>query len=467
MRRVKKPVFFVSAFLILILTLTTVFGVSVGGVDYIKGIDDIRWGVDIRGGVEATFSPSDDYEATDEELEAAKTIIEFRLVNNNITDYELYTDTANNRIIVRFPWASDETEFDAETAIEELASTAMLTFRPGMEYETYSYDEETGEITYSTPTGDTAETILIQGDEVKSAYAGIITSDSGSQEYVVNIEFSDSGTEKFAEATETYYESIISIWMDDVMLSYPTVNSVISDGECYISGSFTAAEATALASKIEGGALPFAMEVSNYSTINPSLGTTSLEAMAIAGIIAFILIAVFMITMFKLPGAVAVITLLGQTAITFAAVSGYFVFTNSFTMTLPGIAGIILSIGIGVDCTIITISRVKEELLSGKTLDGAIQNGCKNSFWAIFDGNVTILIVSIMLIGVFGPGNILSMIFGESTTGSIYSFGYTLLVGVIANFIMGVFAFRLMLKSISGFKPLRKKSLYGGNNLGK
>ena len=175
-------------------------------------------------------------------------------------------------------------------------------------------------------------------------------------------------------------------------------------------------------------------------------------------------VALFMLVMFRLPGFVAMLTLLGQLAITFAAVSGYFPFLNSFTMTLPGIAGIILSIGVGVDANIITASRIKEELYSGKTLDGAIHRGCSNSLWSIVDGNITILIVAVMLIGVFGPSNILSQIFGASTTGAIYSFGYTLLVGVIGNFIMGVFFSRLMIKSLSGFKPLRKKWLFGGSD---
>ena len=124
-----------------------------------------------------------------------------------------------------------------------------------------------------------------------------------------------------------------------------------------------------------------------------------------AGIIAFALIAVFMIIIFKVPGFVLVLTLVGQLAITFAAISGYFPFVNSF-MTLPGLAGIILSIGVGVDANIITASRIKEELGTGKTLDGAIQKGCSNSLWSIVDGNITILIVAIMLIGVFGPSNI-------------------------------------------------------------
>lgn len=466
MKRVKKPVFFIVAALILALTYTAIFGVygqnGDNKITYIKGASDIRWGIDIRGGVEATFSPADDVIATQEQLDSAKSIIELRMVSQNITDYEIYTDTSNNRIIVRFPWKVGEADFDPETAIKELSSTALLTFRPGMEYETSSVDSN-GDTVYQTPKGDTADTILIQGSDVSKAEATMYQ-ESGTSEmkYGVSLEFSDEGTKKFADATTKYKGETISIWMDDIMISYPTVNATITDGKAVIEGNFTAAEASALAAKIQGGALPFALKTSNYSTINPSLGLSSLDAMRLAGLIAFALISVFMITVFRLPGFVAVITLAGQMAITFAAVSGYLPFLNSFTMTLPGIAGMILSIGIGVDCNIITASRIKEELLAGKTLDGAIQKGGQNSFWAIFDGNVSIIIVAVMLIGVFGPSNILSKIFGESTTGSIYSFGYTLLVGVIGNFVMGVFASRVMIKSLSGFKALRKKWLYGG-----
>ena len=140
MKRVKKPVFFVVALLILALVYTSLFGVYGQRGDfketYIKGAGDIRWGIDIRGGVEATFSPAGDVKATATELDSAKAIIETRMVSTNITDYEIYTDAANNRIIVRFPWKSGEANFDPEAAIEELSATAMLTFREGMEYET-------------------------------------------------------------------------------------------------------------------------------------------------------------------------------------------------------------------------------------------------------------------------------------------------------------------------------------------
>ncbi len=466
MKRVKRPVFFVVLILIAALVYTSMFGAYGQNGDfkttYIKGAGDIRWGIDIRGGVEATFSPAEGIKATSDELESAKAIVETRMVSQSITDYELYTDEANNRIIVRFPWKSDEKDFDPEEAINELSATAQLTFREGMEYESVDYAED-GSMVYKTPSGTTAESTILDGSNiVKAEPAMNQDQETGSYNYVVSLEFDEEGKQKFAEATERLVNQTISIWMDDVMISYPRVNTAITDGKCVIEGDFTSEEATALASKIQAGALPFALETSNFNSLAPTLGSQALNAMMIAGIVAFAVIAVLMIVIFRLPGVVAVISLAGQMGIVFAAISGFFPNLNSFTMTLPGIAGIILSIGMGVDANVITASRIREELKNGKTLDGALQRGFQSSFWAIFDGNITTAIVAIMLMGVFGPSNILSMIFGESTTGTIFSFGFTLLVGIIANFIMGVLATRLMTLSLAGFKCLHKGWLFGG-----
>ena len=466
MKRVKKPVFFVVTLLILALVYTSLFGVYGQKGDfkqtYIKGAGDIRWGIDIRGGVEATFSPADGVEATTEQLNAAKEIIETRMVSNNITDYELYTDPTNNRIIVRFPWKSDEEDFDPEAAIDELAATAQLTFREGMEYEDAEYADD-GSVVYKTPTGTTAENIILEGSDVVSATPAMTQDEStGEYKYIVSLKFSDEGKEKFAEATSELVGETISIWMDDVMISYPTVEEAITNGECSISGNFTSEEATQLASKIQAGALPFALQVSSFSSMPPTLGTQALNAMMLAGILAFVVISVLMIVLFRLPGVVAVISLAGQVGLCMAAISGYFPFLNSYTTTLPGLAGIVLSIGMGVDANVISASRIREELRNGKSLDGALKLGFSESFWAIFDGNITTLIVAVMLMGVFGPSNILSIIFGESTTGAIFSFGFTLLVGIIGNFIMGMTATRLMTLSLAGFKGLHKKWLFGG-----
>ncbi|HHZ06092.1 MAG TPA: protein translocase subunit SecD [Clostridiales bacterium] len=461
MKRVSKPVFFIVAILILALSYTAIFGVHTQNGDIkttvIKGISDIRWGIDIKGGVEATFKPAEGVNATEDQLDAAKAIIESRMVSGNITDYELYADYSNQRIIVRFPWKETETNYDPKEAINEISSTASLTFRPGNSYANTDVDTN-GNPVYKTPTGDT-QTVLMDGSNVESAKAGVDQS-SGANKYVVDLTLKNADT--FKNITEEYNGKTVSIWMDDIMLSAPTVNAVIADGKAQISGSFTAKEATDLATKINAGALPFALETASYSAISPTLGESSLLAMAYAGIIALILITLFLLIAYRLPGFIAVLSLLGQLALSVASISGYFPLFASFTMTLPGIAGLILSIGMGADANIITSERIREEVRNGRTLDGAIDKGTKGSFWAIFDGNVTVIIVAIILLLVFGPSNILSMIFGPSTTGTIYSFGYTLLVGVISNFIMGVGASRLMLRSISGYKLMRNKWLFGG-----
>lgn len=472
MKRIPKLVFFIVAILILCFSFTSIFGVTYYVGDnketVLKGIGDIRWGTDIRGGVEATFEPADDYDATDAQLEAAKSIIEVRMVSSGITDYELYADNNTDRIIVRFPWKEDEKNFDVEAAIEEISSTAELTFRPGNSYQNTSIGSD-GEYVYQTPTGDT-ETVLMDGSAVKNAQAGIDSSaknSSNKSNYVVSLELNDKGAKTFADITEKYTNKIVSIWMDDVMLSAPTIQEKISGGKAQISGDFTAEEATKLADRINAGALPFKLSTVTYGSISASLGENSLTAMGYAGVIAFAIIVLFMIVMYRLPGFIASIALIGQMGITIAAISGYFPVFNSFTMTLPGIAGLILSIGMGVDANVITSERIIEEMRTGRTLDGALDRGTKSSLTAIIDGNMTIVIVALILLLVFGPFNVLSFIFGQSTTGTIYSFGYTLLIGVISNFIMGVGLSRVMLRAVAGYKWARHKWLFGGVKDGK
>lgn len=474
MKRARKAIFFIVAILIFAFTFASMSGVySYRGdtkTTYVKGIGDIRWGIDINGGVEATFAPDTGDAATTEQMDAARSVIETRLVQNNITDYELDVDYNHNRIIVRYPWSNDEQDFDPEEAIQELAATSELTFREGSEYQNTSLDSN-GETVYTDPTGVTAENVLLEGSDVDSASAGVIQNQTtGESQYVVNLKLTEDGAEKFAEATKKVANAgtTLSIWMDNTMISFASVDQAeygetgITGGNAQISGNFTAQEATQLANQINSGALPFKLNTTSFSTVSPTLGASSLQVMAIAGIIAFVFVAVFMILMFRLPGVVAVISLCGQAALCFAAVSGFFPFMRSFTLTLPGIAGIILSIGMGVDANIITATRIKEEIWAGKSIDNAIKAGDENSFWAIFDGNVTTILVAVILMLVFGPNNILSFLFGASTTGTIYSFGFTLLIGNIGNFVFGVGTTRLMTKSLAAFKPLRKKWLFGG-----
>ena len=451
MRKVGKPVVFVVVAIIIVFTTLAFFGISTSYGDitttYIKGVDDIRWGIDIRGGVDVTFTPPEGYDATPEEMAAAESIIKVRLVSQNITDYETYVDEAKDRIIARFPWKEGETDFNPEQAVKELGETALLTFR----------ENQSGPV-------------VIEGKHVKSASAEPSPDGRGSQ---VKLELTDEGAELFSDATGRLIGQQISIWMDDTMISAPRVDSQIPGGVAYITGGaqgFDVKEAKALADRINGGALPFKLETENFSTISPTLGFGARDAMVTAGVIAFVLVAIFIIIMYRMCGVVASIALVGQVAGMIACLTGFFAPFPSFTLTLPGIAGIILSIGMGVDANVITSERIKEELRNGKTLDGAIDSGFQRTFSAIFDGNITMVIVAIILMGAFGPpqsifNSLLSPIFrwfGPSATGAIYSFGFTLIVGVIFNFIMGVTASRLMLKSVSKFKPFKKPWLYGG-----
>lgn len=469
----QKAVFFIVFALIIAFAYTAVFGLDTQYGDIvttrINGVDDIRLGIDIQGGVDVTFNPAGDYDATKQQLDAATAVIKNRLNSLNINDYEVYSDDKSDRIIVRFPWQAGETDFDPENAVKELGETAELTFRYGSDYET---DPETNDV---IPTGD----IILNGSDVKSAQPGSQYNDTtGAYEYVVQLQLNDtstdgeSGKDKFASATAELAGSStpISIWMDNTMISSPTVSTAITDGQAVISGDFTYESAKSLADKINSGALPFKMETSSFKTMDPTMGRGSLDAMILAGFIAFGFIAVYMIVLYRLPGFVAVIALIGQVAGTLAAISGWFGFMDSSTLTIPGIAGIILAVGMGVDANIITGERIKEELNSGKSLDSALKIAYKRAFSAIFDGNITVVFVAIILMGAFGvPSSpfakllhVFFMAFGATTEGVIYSFGYTLLVGIILNFIMGVFASKLMVTSLAKFNCFKNKKLYGG-----
>ena len=454
-RKGKSWPLFVVAILIVLFSLTAILGVSYTYGDtknaYVKGASDIRFGIDIRGGVDVTFMPADDVEATDAQMAAAKTVIEDRLVGLGITDYESYVDNNKNRIIVRFPWKSDEADFNPQTAIDEIGTTAKMVFRKG-----------------SSSTGEE----ILSGDDVASASAAY----NETEGWVVQLKFNSDGASAFAAATTELAANngTISIWLDDSNISTATVNEAITGGEAIIKGNFDQDSASTLANQINSGSLPFALSAESYSTISPSLGAKSLDVMVQAGIIAFILVALMMIFRYRLPGTIAVISLMGQVTATLAVVSGYFSVFPGSTLTLPGIAGIILGIGMGVDANVITAERIKEELAKNKTLEGAVNSGFKMGLTPIIDGNVTIVIVAAILMGAFGPTdgfwakvfNPIFFWFGPSTAGTIYSFGFTLLTSVLLNFVFGVWATRVMIRGAVHFKPLRKAWLFGGKKEG-
>ena len=480
----QKSVFFIVFILIIAFACSTVFGVKNQYGDlttvYIKGLKEIRLGIDIQGGVDVTFGPAENMDATAEQLDAVEEVMKARLINLGINDYEVYTDESNDKVIVRFPWQTGESDFDPEEAVAELGETAKLQFRKGFNYTTSADDE--GKVTV-IPQGD----VVLEGTDVEEAFVSMERDSNGATtgKYAVSLKLKDSGKEAFATATSEavnknteYLDNsgsgsryVISIWMDTNCISYPQVNSVISDGSAQITGDFDYDGAKALADKINGGALPFNLKTETFKTISPSMGTGALKIMMISGAIALVLIMLYMILLYRLPGFVAAVALLGQVAGTLAVISGWWGFEDSNTLTIPGIAGIILAIGMGVDCNIITGERIKEELRTGKSLDSALKSAYKRSFTSILDGNMTVIIVAIILMGAFGVSSsffakLLAFLFrwfGVSTEGTIYAFGFTLLTGVIYNFIMGVVASRLMLTSLSKFNCFKNRKLYGGD----
>lgn len=467
MNKVKKPVFFIVLAVIVIFALTTILGVEYQYGDivhtYIHGVSDINFGIDIDGGVEVTFAPEDDTDVTEDDLDEALEVMELRLADMNITDSEAYVDYDSMNIVFRFPNQNDDDDFDAEDIAEDLGATMELTFREG----TDTTEDDDGN---TIPAGD----IILEGDDIDEAGVIAIADDTtGEYTWYVTLSMNDEGTEKFYEATSELYEDsgTISIWMDDELLSAPTVSEVIEDGEATISGDFTYETAQELADEINAGALPFDVETTGLQTISPTLGEDVLDVLLIAGLVILAAIIIYFVCAYRLYGVVASICLIGQVTGLLATLTGWFGFMESTALTLPGICGMILSVAIGVDGSILTGERIREELRKGKNINNALISGYNRALRPILDTNIAGLIIAFVLFGSFSSSdsvwatilNSTVLYFFDTTVQSgIYSFSFTLLTGLIMNLIMNLLGSRLMLMSLSEFQCFQKKSLYGG-----
>lgn len=381
----------------------------------IKGIRDMRFGIDIKGGVEAVFEPVGiTKKPTPQELEAARNIMEGRLDAKNILDREVTVEKQEGRILVRFPWKSDEKDFDPQEAIAELGETAKLTFR------------------------DKNNKVLVEGQDVSSSS---VVQSRDTRAYEVELHFNKNGTEKFAKATQDNLGKNIGIYMDDTLISNPVVQQKIEGGEAVINGMASRDEAQALSDKINAGALPFSMKTSNYNTISPTLGGRALTSMVAAAVTAMVLVCLFMSFYYRLPGILSCITLLFQMSLQVLAIS-----VPQYTITLPGIAGLILSAGMAVDANIIISERISEELMHGLSVKAAVKKGYQRAFSSVLDGNLTTAAVAVIL-----------MIFGS---GTMLSFGYTLLTGVVINLFAGVWMSRTMLTSVVQYEFFKRPSMF-------
>ena len=396
----------------------------------IPTVHDMRLGIDIKGGISTTLYPGlpDGRKPTQKELDSAIAVINNRLDNAKIFDRNVVPEIENGRIIVEIPYKPGEKDFNPQKAIDEIGKTALLTFQ---EVDEELKDEEGRYL----PTGK----IVIEGKDVDDAY---VSSDPETGSLVVSLKLKPEGKQKFADATLRLMRKPIAIFMDDQLISAPIVNSHITTGEAIITGKFTPQEAAKLADTIRSGALPFRLVARDLNSITPTLGESALAVAIRAGLVAFIIVCIFMLVFYRMPGLLADIALAGLVIIQLCVLTWLGV-----SVTLPGIAGIILSVGMGVDANIIILERIKEEIRAGKTLRAAIDMGFNKAFAAILDANVTTLISAIVL---YNLGS-----------GPIKGFAMTLFTGVFLSFLTSVTASRIMLRSVSNIDFAKNRWLYG------
>lgn len=473
--------FFAVLAVVVFCTYLMLCGLKIGDNTVVKGFKDIRTGIDIRGGVSAQLQPKnvDLNTVTDEDLQSVKALIEKRLDDKNILDRTVTPDSEKKRVFVEIPWAAGETEFDANALIEDTIAMAKLTF---YEVEPYTEvvevvateepdnkknkknnknkkadEEETSE---STGPVEGVDYFVVKGEEDGGRYAKVgevilegkdvrnAAAVSQSGQTVVTIDFTSDGQKAFADATATISsktDGMIGIFMDDTLISAATVKETINSDSCQIeSDTFNENkdEALTLASRINAGNMPFEMDAVEVNTISATMGDSAYTVTQYALVIALLLIMIYLIAMYRVLGVVASIALLGHTSVNILVISNL-----GITLTLPGIAGVILSIGMAVDGNCVIFERVKDELRAGRTLRAAIDAGFKSAFAAVFDGNVTTIICCAVL-----------WYFG---TGAIQSFAITTIVGVALSFVSAITASRWLILGTIDLNIATNKTWYG------
>ncbi len=384
-------------------------------------MDDIKLGLDLAGGVSITYQAlKDDPEA--EEMSDTVYKLQQR-VEGYSTEAEVYQE-GGNRINIDIPG-----ENDANAILAELGKPGSLLFM------------------------DEAGNVILTGDQVASAKPGIIEK-NGIRENTVNLTFTQEGAEIFAKATEENLGKIIYIIYDNEIKSYPRVNSVITGGECYIEGMESYEEADNLAATIRIGSLSLELEELRSNVVGAKLGQEAISTSLRAALIGFAVVALFMIFAYRIPGAASVLALCLYVGLELILLSAFEV-----TLTLPGIAGIILSIGMAVDANVIIFTRIKEEIGVGKTVRSAIKTGFAKALSAIVDGNITTLIAAVVL---FWRGS-----------GTVKGFASTLAIGIVLSMFTALFVTKAALYTLYslGFQDAKfygvKKASEPVNFLGK
>lgn len=376
---------------------------------------NIILGLDLKGGVSITYEVVDD-EFTKEQLEDTKYKLELR-VSNYSTESEVYTE-GDNRITVDIPGA-----YDAEKILNELGQPGSIMFV------TKAESGYTGDDTYKAYTAKdgTVYKVWIDGNDVEKAQP-ISGSDSktGATDYQVELKLNDSGKQKFSEATTENLGKTISIMYDEQIISSPTVESAITTGSAVINNMGSYEEAEKLASTIRIGSLSLQLKEVSSQVVGAKLGNDAISTSLKAALIGLIVVMLFMIIVYRLPGLVASIALAIYTVFELLVLNGF-----DLTLTLPGIAGIILSIGMAVDANVIIYARIKEELADGRNVDTSIRTGFGKATSAIIDGNVTTIIASLVLMW--------------KGSGTVKGFAQTLAIGIVLSVFTALVVSRLLM----------------------
>lgn len=360
---------------------------------------NIKQGLDLSGGVYIVYE-ADKEDVTAEEMQAAVSLIQGRMDWNGWTEAEVAQEGAN-RIRVDIPGVEN-----AEEAIREIGQTAQL-----------SFVDETGKV-------------LLTGDMVADATKQVGATQKGvNTEPYVALKFNDEGKQLFAEATAANIGKPIYIVMDGEVISAPMVQSAITTGEASITGNFTGESAEELASLIRAGSLPFNLNVIQMKNVGARLGADALATGVKAGAIGLALVLIFMLVVYKVLGFAADLALIIYVGLELILLNAF-----NITLTLPGIAGIILSVGMAVDANVVVFERLKEELVEGKTLRVAVKNGFSRALPAILDGNVTTLIAAVVL---FFLGS-----------GTVKGFATTLIMGIIISMFTALVVTRLIVNGL-------------------
>lgn len=360
---------------------------------------NIKQGLDLSGGVYIVYE-ADKEDVTAEEMQAAVSLIQGRMDWNGWTEAEVAQE-GTNRIRVDIPGVEN-----AEEAIREIGQTAQL-----------SFVDETGKV-------------LLTGDMVADATKQVGATQKGvNAEPYVALKFNDEGKQLFAEATAANIGKPIYIVMDGEVISAPMVQSAITTGEASITGNFTGESAEELASLIRAGSLPFNLNVIQMKNVGARLGADALATGVKAGAIGLALVLIFMLVVYKVLGFAADLALIIYVGLELILLNAF-----NITLTLPGIAGIILSVGMAVDANVVVFERLKEELVEGKTLRVAVKNGFSRALPAILDGNVTTLIAAVVL---FFLGS-----------GTVKGFATTLIMGIIISMFTALVITRLIVNGL-------------------